>query len=369
MTIRNTIDGIQLVDNHAHPVMELPEEEITKAFPTYFTEGDLEVEDARHTVHYRQVLRLLSDQFEGEDKSDLLAARAQVNLEDYARDLIDETSTDVILADDGFPNTSPAEFEAYTSARVEPLLRLEPIIEELIPEHEDLDSLVSAFEDRVTAALNAEYVGLKSIIAYRSGLDIAPPADALDAAEAAYRDVRDIFDGRLKEAAIIEHCLHRATAIAGNYGVPVQLHTGFGDGDAHTRFVDPSYLYDYLCAHSEAPVVLLHAGYPYVRTAGYVTSTFSNAYLDLSLANPFIQHGVKPMLRQALETVPATKLLYGSDAYTIPELYVLAADRIREDLTSVLEDLVSDGYYTEAYAEDVARMILRENALDLYGLE
>jgi predicted TIM-barrel fold metal-dependent hydrolase len=148
----------------------------------------------------------------------------------------------------------------------------------------------------------------------------------------------------------------------------VQLHTGFGDRDAHPVYTNPAYLYEYLTAHPETPVVLLHGGYPYTQVAGYVTSTFPNAYLDLSLSNPIIQHGVESMFRQSLETVPATKLLYGSDAHTTPEIYVLAAERARDDLTTVLEAFVADGVYTEEYATDVAEMILRQNALDLYNL-
>lgn len=368
MTIRETVAGIQLVDNHAHPVMELSRETIIREFPTYFTEGDLPAEDARHTVHYRRALRLLGEHFDGETEAELLDARAEVDLKSYSHDLIAETGTEVIVADDGFPDTTPEEFKAYTDARVEPLLRLEPVIEELIPDNDDLNSLITAFEERIEDALDGDYVGLKSIIAYRSGLDIAPPSEAAEAARSAYDEVRDEFDGRIGNASVIEHCLHRATAVAAEYDVPVQLHTGFGDRDAHPRFVDPTYLADYLDAHLDTDVVLLHAGYPYVRAAGYVTSTFPNAYLDLSLANPFVQHGVEPMFRQVLETVPATKLLYGSDAFTIPELYVLAAERAREDLADVLEELVDDGYYTLDYAEDVARMILRENAIELYDL-
>ncbi|WP_115864310.1 amidohydrolase family protein [Halorussus litoreus] len=368
MTIREMVAEIELVDNHAHPVMELPREKITEEFPTFFTEGDLPAEDARHTVHYRRALRLLDDRLDGETEAELLASRADVDLEDYSQDLIGETGTGVILADDGFPETTPEEFEAYTDARVEPLLRLEPVVEELVPDHEDLDSLVDAFEERVETALDGGYVGLKSIAAYRSGLDVAPPDEAAATARSAYDDVRAAFDGRLADASVIEHCLHRATDVAADYDVPVQLHTGFGDRDAHPRYVDPTYLADYLDAHLDTAVVLLHAGYPYVRAAGYVTSTFPNAYLDLSLANPFVQHGVEPMFRQAMEAVPVTKLLYGSDAFTIPELYVLAAERAREDLASVLEELVDDGYYTTDYAKDVARMILRENAMELYDL-
>lgn len=366
--IRETVENISLVDNHAHPVMELEADSFAEEFPTLFTEGDLDPSDARHTVHYRRLLRFLRDNFEGETEKELLTQRRNVDLKEYTRDLIDRSGTGVILADDGYPDTSPAEFQSYTSADVYPILRLELIIEELLPEHDTLSSLVEAFEARVETALDDEYVALKSIAAYRCGLELFGPDEATSLAADRYNIIRESFDGHLDDRALISHCLHRASSIAADHGAPVQLHTGFGDIDAHPEYVNPTYLYDYLSAQPDTPVVLLHAGYPYVQAAGYVTSTFANAYLDLSLANPFIQHGVEPMFRQALETVPATKLLYASDAYTTPELYLFAAQRARADLTSVLEDLVADGFYTEAYAVDVAEMILRDNAFALYDL-
>src|SRR5699024_4171650 len=150
--------------------------------------------------------------------------------------------------------------------------------------------------------------------------------------------------------------------------VPLQFHTGFGDADAHPRFVNPTYLYEFLKSHARTPVVLLHGSYPYTRAAGYMTSTLDNVYLDLSLATPFVQHGVEPLISQALELVPTTKLLYASDAFSVPELYVMAARRFRADLTSVLNRLHTDGFISESYAESTALRILRENAISLYDL-
>lgn len=368
MSIREHLAEITLVDNHAHPVMELPGEDFDQEFPTLFCEGDLRPADARHTVHYRRVLQFLADHFEGESESELLAARKDVSLEEYTEALIDESGTAAILADDGYPDTSPQEFRSYTTADVYPIRRLEPIIEELLPEVESLDALTSTFESRVEAALTGEYVGLKSIAAYRCGLDIAPPDEAASTAREEFDGIRERFDGRVENRTLISYCLHRASEIAADHGAPVQLHTGFGDSDAHPEYVNPVYLSEYIDSHPDTPVVVLHGGYPYVQTAGYVASTFPNSYLDLSLANPFIQHGVEGMFREALETVPASKLLYGSDAFTTPEMYPMAATRARTDLATVLEDLVADGYYTRDYALDVAQMVLRRNAIELYDL-
>jgi len=99
-----------------------------------------------------------------------------------------------------------------------------------------------------------------------------------------------------------------------------------------------------------------------------VTATYPNVHLDASLAIPFAQHGASRVLSTAMELVPTTKLLYGSDAFSTPELYVLAARRFRAALVEVLEGLVADGIVTGRYAETAAENVLRGNARRLYDL-
>jgi predicted TIM-barrel fold metal-dependent hydrolase len=68
-------------------------------------------------------------------------------------------------------------------------------------------------------------------------------------------------------------------------------------------------------------------------------------------------------LAEALELAPISKLLYASDASSIPELYFLAAMWWREALGALLPELLGP-----EEVEPAARMILRENALVAYGL-
>lgn len=366
MTIRDVVESIPLIDNHAHPVEPLAAETVRTNFADYFTEGDLSATHARHTLNYRAALSLLAERFDADEESALLERRSGVALEPYARDLIGETNTEVILADDGFPDVSPAEFRAYTDAEVRPLLRIEPVIEALLESRTEFDAFERAFDDRIEDAIDGEHVGLKTIVAYRAGLEVAAPDRS--AARRAFDDVRTDWGGRIEDPTLLGYLVHRACDLAGERGVPIQFHTGFGDPDAHPRRVDPTLLADLVAAHPETPIVLLHAGYPYVREGGYVTATYDNAYLDISLAVPFVQHGSERVVESALELAPSTKVLYGSDAFSVPELYVLASRRGRDALATVLEELIEDGFVDEAYAETIARNVLRENVQRLYDL-
>ncbi|MWV40595.1 amidohydrolase family protein [Natrialba sp. INN-245] len=373
MTIRETIETTALIDNHAHPVEPLSETDVRERFARWFTEGDLEYRDARHTFNYRAALGVLAERFDvdagpGDDafERELLESRATVDRHEYTRDCIASTNTDVILTDDGFPDTSPAEFREYTDADVYPLLRLEALAESLIDDHAEFGAFEDALVDRMESALEGEYVALKTIVAYRRGLNVGT-ADRADA-RAAFADVRSGWDGRLEHPRLLDYVIHRACEVAADYDAPIQFHAGFGDPDAHPRYVDPTHLVACIEAHPETSIVVLHGAYPYVGQAGYVTATYPNVYLDLSLAVPFAQHGSERVVSTAMELAPTTKLLYGSDGFSVPELYVLAARRFRDALASTLEGAVADGIVTESYAETVAENVLRENALGLYDL-
>lgn len=366
MGVREVIAETQAVDSHAHPVGPL--ENVPAEFPRVFTEGDLSTRDARHTVNYRAALGVLRDYFDRPeaDEETLLSLRADVDLTVYTRDLLARTDTETIIVDDGYPEMTPETFGDYTDATVRPLLRLEPVIEDLVPTVDSYSDLETAFVSRVSGALDGDYVGLKSIVAYRRGLAIEDrdPGELARAFEAVVGE----WDGRIEDPVLLDGLLHRALEIAGAYDVPVQFHTGFGDPDAHPAQVDPTLLADCIDAHPDTTIVLLHGGYPYVGEAGYVCATYPNVMMDLSLAIPFAQHGAERILATALELVPTTKLCYASDGFLAPELYVMANERFRTALGSCLTTFIDRGMMTENEATTAARQILRENALERYGL-
>lgn len=75
---------------------------------------------------------------------------------------------------------------------------------------------------------------------------------------------------------------------------------------------------------------------------------------------------MREVIRHLLELTPTTKLMYSSDAHSIPELYYLGAKWGRQLLKEVLEQAIADSDITVTQAEAIAVAILRENALVLY---
>src|SRR3954469_2600272 len=196
-----------------------------------------------------------------------------------------------------------------------------------------LETRGRAAAEEVSRARGDGFVALKTIAAYRGGLD------------------------RVSEHVVAALEANEATGDP----LPVQVHCGFGDSDLHLWRADPGYLKPLVERFRETPFVLLHC-YPFVREAGWLAHVYGNVWFDLSLTIPHVARPAEA-LREALELAPFSKLMYASDAARTPELYYLGARWWREALAEVLSEALPPDE-----AEEAGRVILRENALALYRL-
>jgi predicted TIM-barrel fold metal-dependent hydrolase len=151
-------------------------------------------------------------------------------------------------------------------------------------------------------------------------------------------------------------------------GLPVQLHTGFGDAEADLRTANPLHLRPILedARYRGTTFVLLHAGYPFVRETAHLTALYTNVYMDTSLAIPLTGPFGEALWRDALALAPLTKVLAASDAFGLPEHFWLAARWTRRSLARVLGELVADGVMEAAEARSAAASILAGNARRVY---
>jgi predicted TIM-barrel fold metal-dependent hydrolase len=245
--------------------------------------------------------------------------RLGLPVEEYAASLLRATGTEILLVDDGYPPPgSGIEWQRLgelAGCRALPVLRLE------------------TRESDVAGARAAGFAALKTIAAYRGGLD------------------------RVSEDVVAALEANEATGSP----LPVQVHCGFGDSDLQLWRADPSYLKPLIERFRETPFVLLHC-YPFVREAGWLAHVYGNVWFDLSLTIPHVSRPAE-QVREALELAPVSKLLYASDAARTPELYFLAAKWWREALAEVLAEALP-----REEAAQAGRAILRENAIALYGL-
>jgi predicted TIM-barrel fold metal-dependent hydrolase len=306
---------------------------------------------------YRRAIRELAGRL-GCDPSEeaVYERRLASDPKEYAASLLQATGTELLLVDDGYPPPEDSYgWEALGelgNCKARPVMRIERVAEQALGG--SLAELRRHVREETAAARSHGFVALKTVAAYRTGLDVAPPDPA--AAEEALASAGP----RLESKPLLEFVLWNALEATADEPLPVQVHAGFGDSDLFLPKVQPGYLKPLIEAFPATPFVLLHC-YPFVREAGWLAHVYGNVFFDLSLTIPHVSRPAEA-LREALELAPFSKLLYASDAARTPELYFLAARWWREALAQVLpESLPADE------AEEAGRAILRENALALYG--
>jgi hypothetical protein len=172
---------------------------------------------------------------------------------------------------------------------------------------------------------------------------------------------------RLASKPLGDYLVWQAVEVAAAQDLPLQLHTGFGDSDADLRYANPLLL-RLLIEQARIPLVLLHAGWPYYRELAHLAAIYGHVWLDLSLAIPFATSGIPAMLRDILGMAPFSKVLYATDAFTMPEIFWLAARWGRWGLGRVLAEFVAEGLLEAAEAWEAAEAILGGNARKLYAL-
>jgi len=345
--IHAKIAGIPIIDHHAHALMRITEPLTPATFAALFSEGGdaiIRRDHAPNNLVYRRTIHDLATFLDCEaTPAAVLAARAAREPGAHARRLVADAGIESFLIDYYFEsdsNHSLAEMPGLTGAEIHPVLRLESVLEELIVEHDDLGDLLDAFGARIRSAHEQGTVALKSIIAYRTGLAIGDPShgDAAQALTALAATARHAGKPRLADKCLLDFCLRNALEVASELRVPVQIHTGYGDPDLDLRTANPLLLRPLLedPRYQGAPLVLLHASYPYVRESSYLSSVYGHVYSDVSLVIPFAVSDLRAIWRQMLALAPLSKVLYASDGFSIPELYWTGARWARESLADVL---------------------------------
>ena len=80
-------------------------------------------------------------------------------------------------------------------------------------------------------------------------------------------------------------------------------------------------------------------------------------------------HSISGRVQTACWSPCGSVLLFATDAFTMPEIFWLAAKWGRWGLSKVLSEFVVEGFMTEKEGEKTAVAILNGNAQKLYGLE
>jgi len=289
----------------------------------------------------------------------------------YVRGLMESENVVAVVADEGYPQpTIPrADFEeALGGVTVHRVSRIEPWIVEARGEG-TFDGTVQRFEEiGHTAAADPLLIAFKTIIAYRTGLDITDPSSA-DAA-AAYDRWRadDWRESREHAKPVRDFLLRRSFAIAKEHDRVFHVHVGAGDPDVNLTHAKPSDAFAFFVEHQDIPIVMIHSGWPWVAEATYIGTVLPNIYMDISELVPWGWGQTDWSLEMILGAVPGAKVLHGCDESSEPEMFPVSARMVREALERVLGTFVDRDYLSVADAESIGRGVLADNVRKLHGI-
>lgn len=229
-----------------------------------------------------------------------------------------------------------------------------------------LDELNRALDAYTQKARKAgKLVAMKCGLPYRRDLafENSCHADAERAFEA-------LMQGRPTELRPLhDYLFHRFVARAADFGLPVQVHTGYLAGNyGSLKQGDPAALIPVLQRYRGVRFDLFHAGWPFSEVTAAIGKEFPNVWLDLCWAWSMSPRHMERTLDEWLATVPHNKVFaFGGDT-GLPFALVGYALQAREGIARVLEGKIERGEYDEATARRVARRIMHRNARQFYRM-
>ncbi|KAF5353439.1 hypothetical protein D9756_008118 [Leucocoprinus leucothites] len=392
--LRKTALTFPAIDNHAHPILR---KDSRNSFPfegvISEANGVALTRDAPHTLACFRATRQLAGLLglpESASWEEVKAARQDYDYEILCNDSFKDSVIETILIDDdlGDPNivNDIPWHNQFTRSKCKRLVRVEiaaeQILRELLEPHLMTDTLnvvpiLSAFTAAIRKALiahaeNPDVAGFKSIVCYRTGLDVS-----MYSSQAGLKfSLLDVFKMlqaenkvRLAHKDLNDLVVRITLEVAGQYQKPVQFHTGLGDNDINLLFSSPIRLQPVIRSYPQTTFVLLHSSYPYTREAGYLAAVYANVYLDFGEVFPIVSAaGQKSIISQLLELTPSNKLLWSTDGHYWPETFYLATCQSRQALYEVLSDTIELGSMTEAQAILTLENMFFHSSNRLYGL-
>jgi hypothetical protein len=366
---------VRLIDHHCHGLIadDLGADE----FRSLATESDwlsepgLETLDSPFGLAIRSICAPLLGLERHSSIDSYINHRNALGASEVNRRLMTSAGNARLLLDTGFtasPIMSPTQMTAALATPTDEIVRLESVAEALATST-TAENFAADFADTLRAQ-SAHAVGFKSIIAYRTGLDIpeTPPTpfEVRNAAGEWLASFGISGNPRIDNAVLLAHLVWEAV----NVGKPLQFHAGFGDSDVELYRADPSRLTRFFDATrtSGTKMMLLHC-YPFIREAAALAHIFPHVYCDVGEVTHYLGPSARIAIRQSFELAPFHKILYSSDAYGLAEHYAVSAAAWRRETGSLIDEWLAADWLSVHDAERIIQDVAAGTARRVYGLE
>jgi predicted TIM-barrel fold metal-dependent hydrolase len=314
----------------------------------------------------RELARFLGVEDDWETVVTARNAIAETDYRSWTARLFGDAGIDTLLVDEGGSGITLEQLGTLVPVRLRRVARSDNFIRDLLPEKDTWTAFFQSYQEALDKAIADGAIAFKSVIAYRTGLDVQPVSEA----EARRNFEASRADAESTQKPFRDFLLCHTMDVARERGLWIHIHAAVGDPDIVYARANPALLYPLL--HSERfrtnQVVLVHGGWPWVGEAAAMVAILPNVYLDVSEGAIYGMPNIRQRIFEALEACPYTKILYGADG-SVPEALWIVARRFKAVLGRVLEELIAEGFCSRPEAYQAARCILSDNAVRLYGLE
>jgi hypothetical protein len=409
------IASIKAIDNHAHPLRFVPEggkpDDEFDALPLEGLEPfgmppRFNPANPEYIGAWRALFGYKHDDMSEAHTKELIAAKQRVMREHgdrYPAWVLDQLGIETMLANRvamGRGLTPPRyRFVSFVDPLMFPLnngaaRRSSPDYRVFYPGEEKLlkrymaESKVAALpltldgylKRLVTATLERHKrdgaLAVKFEVAYLRRLDFEDPSE-IEAQRVYAKYVKGGEPRAVEYKALQDYLFRYIARECGRLGLAVHIHAVDGAGSFYRQsgsnplllesaFNDPGL--------RKTNFVIVHGGYPFTKQTASLMGK-SNVYADFSgLTFLLYPRALSEVLRNWLEYFPE-KVLFGTDAFALtPEVGWedcgwLAITTARQALALALTGMMNDGEITRERAIELARMVMRENALRLYNLK
>jgi predicted TIM-barrel fold metal-dependent hydrolase len=362
-----------VIDDHAHPFPLTPDTLDLGAVTLDVLEGPAADARRRSAGPHRLAMEALRVRLAAllgcaaDDVEQVRDALAAADWPGYVRRLFRDAGVRGMLLDGGMHPVSPAGLADYAQVADTPmysLLRLESVIDPLLSAGADADHILAEVARFVADGAADGAAGVKTVLAYRTGLAVDPEVTE----EQASRSVAEPGPLPRRAKALRDLIMCRTLAQCADLGLPMQVHTGFGDSELRLADADPILLDDVLRTPrgEAAPVVLIHAGYPWHEQIAYLAALRSRVWAEFSLVNLFSPATTADRLLRVIDLAPVDRVLLGSDGHGSPETHWFALHVLRDAWTQVRTRLADVA--RQRWLDDAAARLFADNAIDVYRL-
>ena len=405
--LKKTIDNIKMIDDHGHPGFAMyfsklpPERRIPFATDEYKSPeescGGFPFLRELHYEAYSRFYGFKRADIQNPEKRTALADaydQKRRNIANWIDGLMDDAGVEILMANIALPPELRNKKNILFVPSVDPLvfpfdnayLKIRPLSKYFIGYFEyELMELKKKFyyeENHFAGYLNfidkvlADYMqdrppAFKFVIAYARDtcfekIDIETGPELYEAAkrgdQKAYTQLQDLLVWYIMRKIV-------------QYDMAVQFHYAITDN--YVNYFEPLNLANLLADEElkNAKIVILHGGYPRYGSAEILALgglTPNNVCIDISGRIMFANHPkvIAKMLRGWFEKpILWDKIIYGSDVLWGERYIYTCAKTGRDAVYFALSGMVDEDIIDEDTAIVIARKILRENAIRVYGLQ